>query len=318
MSEPQAGVLRANAANWQSTASREGEAPALPRFLRTPKGQVLCIFGLLLFIAAPFDGGVAVLPNVLVAVMAACGLDMLLAYWDTRRWITPTSALLSGLIVAFILGPQETWLVVAWVAGFASISKRVLASRREHIFNPAALSLLGSALFFGSGQSWWGALGDAPGPFVLVLIACGVFLVDRLNKFGLVLAFLATYFAVFAAVSLLNAANVAEMFRTPFVQSALFLAFFMLTDPPTSPNRLADQLWYGVVAATVAVISQLLGAGQVYLLLGVLAANAWLAARRWMLRRPHEMTPVERRRARRAQMASRSAVPVAVAARDDW
>ena len=228
----------------------------------------------------------------------------------------PTSALLSGLIVAFILGPQEPWLLVAWVAAFASISKRVLATRREHIFNPAALALLGSALFFSSGQSWWGALGDAPGPLTLVLIACGVFIVDRLNKFGLVLAFLATYFVAFAIASMFDAASVAEMFRSPFVQSALFLAFFMLTDPPTSPNRLSDQVWYGVVAAAVAVVSQLLGAGQVYLLLGVLAANVWLAVRRWMLRRPRELTPQERRRARRAAMVNRSAVPASVGAHD--
>ncbi|MBV9581207.1 MAG: RnfABCDGE type electron transport complex subunit D [Chloroflexi bacterium] len=286
-------MLTANNSDWQSTTRRGDDAPKLPLFLRTPKGQLLCIFGLLLLIAAPFDGGLAVLPHVLVAVLAACVLDVLLGYWYTHRWITPTSALLSGLIVAFILGAQEPWLVVAWVAAFASISKRVFATQREHIFNPAALALLGSALFFSSGQSWWGALGDAPGVFALVLVACGVFIVDRLNKFGLVLAFLATYFAAFAAVSLLNAASVTEMFRTPFVQSALFLAFFMLTDPPTSPNRLVDQVWYGVIAGVVAVVCQLLGAGQVYLLLGVLAANVWLAVRRWMQRRPRLTTPLE-------------------------
>jgi Na+-translocating ferredoxin:NAD+ oxidoreductase RnfD subunit len=317
MAEPQPRVLTANISDWES-APREDDAPALPLFLRTPRGQLLCIFGLLLLIAAPFDGGLALLPHVLIAVLAACTLDVLFAYWYTHRWITPTSALLSGLIVAFILGPQEPWFVVAWVAGFASLSKRVIGTRREHIFNPAALALLASAVLFSSGQSWWGALGDAPGPFALVLVACGVFIVDRLNKFGLVLAFLATYFGAFAAVSVLDAASVTEMFRTPFVQSVLFLAFFMLTDPPTSPNRLADQVSYGVIAAAIAVASQLLGAGQIYLLLGVLAANVWLAVRRWLQRRPREMAPPERRRARRAPMARRNPVPVPVVARENW
>jgi Na+-translocating ferredoxin:NAD+ oxidoreductase RnfD subunit len=67
------------------------------------------------------------------------------------------------------------------------------------------------------------------------------------------------------------------MFREPFVQAALFLAFFMLTDPPTSPNRYLDQIWFGLVAAVSAGVAQLLGAGQVYLLLGVLVPNAVLA-----------------------------------------
>jgi Na+-translocating ferredoxin:NAD+ oxidoreductase RnfD subunit len=275
----------------------------LPLFLRTPKGQTLCIFGVLLLLSAPFDGGLAVLPHILVAVLAACAVDMLYTYWESRRWIVPTSALLSGLIVAFVLGPQEPWMVVLWVAGFASVSKHVFAGPREHFFNPAALALVLSVPLFGSGQSWWGALGDAPGPFALILIACGAFIADRLNKFPLVLAFLGAYFVAFATASMFQPDAVTEMFRSPFVQSALFLALFMLTDPPTSPNRMGDQVVYGLVAALVAVGAQLLGAGQIYLLLGVLAANIWLAGRRWIQRRPRQLTPHERRRARRVAMA---------------
>ena len=281
----QSRVLKDNTVDWERPVRRVEDEPQAPMFLRTPKGQLLCIFGILLLLAAPFDGGLAVLPAVAVAALAACAVDVVYTYWESRRWIVPTSALLSGLIVAFILGPQESWMVVAWVAAFASVSKHIFVNRREHLFNPAALALLLSVPVFGSGQSWWGALGDAPGPFTLVLIACGVFITDRLNKFPLVLAFLATYFVAFGAASIFEPANVAEMFRSPFVQAALFLAFFMLTDPPTSPNRTGDQVVFGVTAALVAFASQLLGAGQVYLLLAVLAANVWLAARRWWLRR---------------------------------
>jgi Na+-translocating ferredoxin:NAD+ oxidoreductase RnfD subunit len=84
---------------------------------------------------------------------------------------------------------------------------------------------------------------------------------------------------------MVNPHGVAEMFREPFLQAALFLAFFMLTDPPTSPNRYSDQVWFGLLAAVTAVAAQLLGAGQVYLLVGVLAANGTLALVRVMRRR---------------------------------
>ena len=306
MATTQPRVLKANTNAWNGAQTRaDKDARGLPLFFRTPKGQLLCIFAVLLALAAPFDGGLAVLPHLLVAGLAACAVDLLYTFWETRRWIVPTSALLSGLIVAFILGPHEPWITVAWVAGFASISKHVVGNSREHFFNPAALALLVSVPLFSSGQSWWGALGDAPGPFALVLIACGAFIVDRLNKFVVVLTFLGMYFVAFAAASFVDAASVAEMFRSPFVQSALFLAFFMLTDPPTSPNRVADQVWYGVIAAMGAFASQLLGAGQVYLLVGVLAANAWLAVSRWFQRRPRALAPHEQRRARRAVIAAR-------------
>ena len=110
-------------------------------------------------------------------------------------------------------------------------------------------------------------------------------LTDRLNKFPLVLTFLATYFGFFTLASVANPHGVAEMFREPFLQAALFLAFFMLTDPPTSPNRYGDQVWYGLLAALAAGAAQLLGAGQVFLLLGVLASNGVLAIVRYARRR---------------------------------
>jgi len=307
---PAGGVLPANTAQFDRSSSSGG-----PSFLRTPKGQVLVIFVILLAVAAPGEDVLGLVPHLASAILAACAVDVLCTYWRTQRWVVPTSALLTGLIVAGILGPQEPITITALVGGLASVGKHVLRNRREHFFNPAALALLASSVVFGSGQSWWGALGNAPWPLVGVLLVTGVFICDRLNKFPVVLSFLGAYFAALTLISLIDASSVAEMFRSPFVQAALFLAFFMLTDPPTSPNRLPEQVWYGLIAAGVAVVAQLLGAGQVYLLLGVLAANVWLAVYRWLARRPPPMTPQQRRRARIAQLNSRRAVPLRVPAR---
>jgi Na+-translocating ferredoxin:NAD+ oxidoreductase RnfD subunit len=196
---------------------------------------------------------------------------------SARRLRFPTSALLSGLIVLFILSSNESWLVVGWASSLATVSKRVLRTRREHILNPAALALLWPPLVFGSGESWWGALGDMSWFWLPVLLLAGILLTERLNKFPIVLTFLATYFTIFSVASTVNPHGTAEMFREPFLQAALFLAFFMLTDPPTSPNRYLDQFWFGMLAAITACAAQLAGLGQIYLLVGVLMANAVLA-----------------------------------------
>jgi enediyne biosynthesis protein E5 len=125
-------------------------------------------------------------------------------------------------------------------------------------------------------------LPDLPWPFVLLLLAGGVIVVDRVNKWPLALAFLATYFGLFAAVAPLNPTTVAEMFRPPFIQTVLFFACFMLTDPPTSPGRYLEQVWIGVLVAAVSCLAQLAGLGQAYVLVGILAGNVALAARRWL------------------------------------
>jgi Na+-translocating ferredoxin:NAD+ oxidoreductase RnfD subunit len=254
-------------------------------WLRTPKAQLLGILGVFLAIAAPQAGGTALVPNFAAAVVPGVLIDGLWMSIESRRWRFPTSALLCSLIVLFILGTSESWLVVAWTSSFAILGKRILRTDREHIFNPAALALLWAPIAFGSGESWWGALGDMPWIWIAVLGATGIFLTDRLNKFPLVLTFLAAYFGLFTLAALGNSNAVAEMFREPFLQAALFLAFFMLTDPPTSPNRYADQVWFGLLAAIAAVAAQLLGAGQVFLLVGVLVSNALLALVRFWRRR---------------------------------
>jgi enediyne biosynthesis protein E5 len=62
----------------------------------------------------------------------------------------------------------------------------------------------------------------------------------------------------------------------------VFLACFMLTDPPTSPGRYRDQVWFGALAAVTSCAAQLLGLGESYLLVGLLVGNAALAAQRWL------------------------------------
>jgi len=252
------------------------------QFLRTPKGSLLAIFLVLLGLGAVGVGWSAAVPHMLAAVLGASLTELGVARLDRRPLSWPSSAVLSGMIVGFVLDPFTPLALTAAVGILATLSKHVLASKRWHVFNPAALALLVSVPLFGTGQSWWGALPDLSWPFVLLLLAGGTFIVDRINKAPLVLAFLGTSFGLFTALALVEPAAVAELFRAPFLQATLFLALFMLTDPPTAPSRYPDQVVVGVLVGAVSCAAQLLGAGQSYLLLGLLAGNVALAGRRWL------------------------------------
>src|SRR5581483_9516877 len=86
----------------------------------------------------------------------------------------------------------------------------------------------------------------------------------------------------------------ADAFRQPMTGAAAFFAFFMLTDPPTSPARTSHQVWFSVIAAAIGVLCLALNAGGVYyLLIGLLTANALEGARRLVLtrRRPSKRSP---------------------------
>lgn len=250
----------------------------MKKFLRTPKGTLTAIFAVLLAIAGTATGWSVVSPHLLVAIIGACGVELLASMLTGKKLTWPTSALLSGAIVAMILTPETPMVETLWIAGLATASKYLIATARGHIFNPAALALLVSIPLFATGQSWWGAGGDMAWPFVLLVIASGALIVDRINKFPMVLTFAGLYFGIFTLMGMIQPSLVAEMFRAPFVQSAAFLGVFMLTDPPTSPGRYVEQVGFGALAAVTACVSQLLGAGQAYLLIGVLVPNAALAA----------------------------------------
>jgi Na+-translocating ferredoxin:NAD+ oxidoreductase RnfD subunit len=181
-----------------------------------------------------------------------------------------------------ILTPQEPWYVAAATSAVAIVSKYIFRTRSANVFNPAALALVVTFYIFNTGQSWWGALPDAAPIALAVLFATGAFIADRVNKIPLVLVFLGFYFALFTVTAFLgDPGKVAEVFRAPDLHAVLFFAFFILTDPPTSPVKYADQCVYGVMVAIVSyAVFERLGAAY-YLLAGVLMGNIWEAWHRW-------------------------------------
>jgi len=266
------------------------------KFFRTPKGALTLVFVPLLALGAIAEGWSAVLPHVLAAVLGASLMELIVARIQRRAIRWPSSAILSGTIVAFLLDPVTPHIATLAIGGLATLTKHLVATRRGHIFNPAALALLISIPLFATGQSWWGTLPDLPWPFIGVLLVGGAFVVDRINKFPLVLSFMATYFTIFTVTSIVDPTGVAEMFRTPFVQSALFLALFMLTDPPTSPSRERDQVLLGALVGVTSCVAQLAGIGQAYLLVGVLVGNVALVALRYVRTARAALVPATLRR----------------------
>ena len=268
---------------------RSTAVPAVRRFLRTPKGLLLLVLALLAAIAAPGPGVARVAPGLLSAVAAAAVVDLPILRIRLGRWEFPSGAVLSGLIVAMVLSPEEPWYIEAATAAIAILSKHGFRTRSANVFNPAALALVASFYLFDTGQSWWGALPDAPVYALPALLLTGVFIADRVNKMPLVLAFLGVYFLLFTATAFAGSPeHTAEIFRSPDVHAALYFAFFILTDPPTSPVRYRGQFFCGVLVSVVSYAAfEWIGAAY-YLLAGVLVGNLWEAASRGGLlaRRP--------------------------------
>ena len=283
------------------TFAAQPAAPAQPawravrRFFRTPKGLMLLVLLALTALAAPTAGVALVAPGLLAAVGIAALLDAAYLRLTGDRWAFPSGAILTALFVALILDVHEPWYVAAATTVIAINSKYVLRNRWSNIFNPAAIALVASAFLFASGQSWWGALPDLPLPLVAVLVATVAFIANRINKLPMVVAFGGAYFALLTLAAFLgDPAQVAEMFRVPNSNAALFFAGFMLTDPPTSPVRPRDQVLYGVIVAAASVAIYLTLGGVYFLPAGLLVGNAWEAGRRLLAARRNPRARAQR------------------------
>ena len=254
---------------------------AVRRFFATPKGLLTILLTILVAIAAPSEGVARLAPGLASAIAAAALLDALVLRVREQSWTFPSGAILSAMFVAMVLSPHEPWHVTMATSLVAVASKYLVRGRSANVFNPAALAIVATARIFGTGQSWWGALPDAHPAAVLVLMAFGIFITDRVNKMPLVVSFLGVYFSLFTITAFAaDPAGVAEIFRAPDAHAVLFFAFFILTDPPTSPVKYADQVFCGALVAVVSYAVFELAGAVTYLLIAVLAGNVWEGWRR--------------------------------------
>lgn len=258
----------------------------LRRFFQTPKGLLTAVLAVLVAMAAPGQGGRAVAFGLATAIAAAGALDAVILRVRKGRWEYPSGAVLTAAIVVMVLRAQEPWYVSTATAVIAVASKYVFRAGEANVFNPAALAVVASYYLFHAGESWWGAQVDVQGPAKLVLMGAGVYITNRVNKIPLVLTFLGAYFALFTATAFAgNPLPIAEIFRSPDLEMALYFAFFILTDPPTSPPRYRDQVICGPIVAVVSYAVFKLSGLVYFPLAGVLAGNVWEAWRRARQRR---------------------------------
>src|SRR6185437_2276942 len=155
------------------------------------------------------------------------------------------TAFILTLIVPPALPTDVNGLLFILIASvLAMASKYVLTIGKKHIFNPAAIALVITAYAFNDSASWWvgGNIWLLP-----VVVIGGLLVVRKIQRFDLVLSFLAVAFATIILHSLPESPwDVVQkiVLHTPI----FFLAFIMLTEPLTTPPTRRWRVAYGALA----------------------------------------------------------------------
>lgn len=256
-------------------------SPSLKTYIRTPKRYVIAILLVLLAAGSLHTGFLSGLTTVATSIGTALILDSFISrvVWKNNKHTFPDGALLTGLIIGIVLSPATSFAVSAFTAAVAILSKHVITYQKKPILNPAAFGLWLSVILFSSNQSWWGGMSLLPWWTLFLVVVGGYLVTSRVQKFPQVFAFLAAYGLIYLILGFIGLTDASSAFMTPYLNAVLFLAFFMLTDPPTSPAKNRDQIIFGILCAVVSCVDFYLFNSLSYLLTGLLCANAWKAYR---------------------------------------
>ncbi|MCY4577313.1 MAG: RnfABCDGE type electron transport complex subunit D [Candidatus Kaiserbacteria bacterium] len=157
------------------------------------------------------------------------------------------SAVITALIIFFLVIPATSFSgqwVVAVVAFAAVASKFLFVWRQQHIVNPAAFGVLVLSAPGLVEAAWW------IGSFWLFvpLVIVGFLVVMKIRRWPLVLWCIGTAFIVYVFEAWRLDLSISSSVPTFFLSwPILFLAFFMLTEPFTTPPTKKMQMYYGAL-----------------------------------------------------------------------
>jgi Na+-transporting NADH:ubiquinone oxidoreductase subunit NqrB len=162
----------------------------------------------------------------------------------------PASALISALSLCLLL--RTSSLAVAALASILAVSSKFAVRWRDkHVFNPSNLALV--ALLLLPVRAWvspgqWGSLAT----FAFLLACAGGLVVHRALRSDVTYAFLGTYALLLAWRTL----TLGDPWTIPLYQmesgALVLFAFFMISDPRTTPDSRLGRVLFGAGVAALA------------------------------------------------------------------
>jgi enediyne biosynthesis protein E5 len=210
--------------------------------------QIAALASLLFLHALWFDLGASPLQAAvtIAAALAAQFVCVRLFALPSFDWRSP---FITGLSLSLLLRTQQPLLWVA-AAVLAIGSKFLIRWHRKHFFNPANFAIV--ALLLTSGDVW-----VSPGQWgssiwlAFLLVCSGGLVLQRAQRADIAIGFLGTY----AGLLVLRAALLGDPPAIPLHQlqsgALLIFAFFMITDPRSTPNRRLGRLLFSVAVAAL-------------------------------------------------------------------
>ena len=171
-----------------------------------------------------------------------------------RGRFDPRSALISGLSLCLLLRTNSPELA-ALTAVLAIASKFLVRVGDKHVFNPTNVALVAMLLL--TGQVWvspgqWGSTAV----FAFLLASAGGLVVNRAARADVTWAFLAAHTALLVGRTLWLGDPLEIPLHRLTTGALVLFAFFMISDPRTTPDSRAGRILFAIAVAAGAYVIQ--------------------------------------------------------------
>ena len=157
------------------------------------------------------------------------------------------SAIISALSLCLLLR-TESLLVASFAALVTIASKFAIRVGRKHVFNPTNVGIAATLAVTSGAWVSPGQWGDAA--FFALLVACiGLLVVTRAARADVTLAFLAAYTALLVGRSLWLGEPMTIPLHRLQSGALLIFAFFMISDPKTTPDSRLGRIAFACIVA---------------------------------------------------------------------
>jgi Na+-translocating ferredoxin:NAD+ oxidoreductase RnfD subunit len=195
--------------------------------------------------------------QILLTVAACAGLDMLFARVLRGERLFPLSAFITGLGLSLLVNYPHDLLLLFLPVFFAVASKYVLTCGGRHAFNPGLIGVLaaitlGGGRFATSPPYQWGEHPQIAAVFLALAAVAGF--ATRIRRGPLIVSFLVSFAALTGLRAWLMRWHLPPLtlLEGMLVSPAFFLfAFYMITDPMTSPQGRGAQIAWGFAVAAI-------------------------------------------------------------------
>ena len=277
---PASGALTPRLVTSRTLTVGGGTYPLILPSIRDPRlhvAAVIITIHVLGQVGLHFD---VTIPQILAAILTCAIIEVVLTFRQSRAFVWPASAMLTGSGVALILrvvgtpsdDPWNTyaWQVFAVVAGLSLLSKYVIKYRGSHVFNPSNIGLVVAFIVLGSTRVepldfWWAPLNVWMITAYAVIIVGGLLITRRLHLLALAATF---WVALTIGVGIIAGSGhcmTANWSFAPvcgfdywrvivFSPEVLIFLFFMITDPKTVPGGSVGRVVFGLLVAVASTI----------------------------------------------------------------